>query len=239
MCIDIRKYKISGAKQMENGKRNKKAGRLERTKLTGGVAAVCIILAVATCEGIYGRCQAEAASPLKTGIVDISLEEYQMVEGKELPWTDGPVLLPGMEISKIPRIKNNGNDCYVRAKLTFTGIAEGDLLEQGIYGWEQKWQKAKDGYYYYTGILPSAQSVDLFQGLGVPENFPEELEGQTLQLRIDVEAIQSANPTPDDQAPATGDFGDMGYVCLLLLTLVSLPVLLLSRRRGSVKKIKL
>ena len=40
--------------------------------------------------------------------------------------------MPGDDISKIPRITNDGNDCYVRAKLEFSGT---DVdLEKELYG---------------------------------------------------------------------------------------------------------
>ena len=36
--------------------------------------------------------------------------------GKEVPWETEENVLPGGLISKIPRIVNDGADCYVRAK---------------------------------------------------------------------------------------------------------------------------
>lgn len=128
-----------------------------------------------------------------TGIVDIELDEYQMKDGKEGPYADAEDILPGQAISKIPRIHNAGNDCYVRAKLTLQGT-EQDI---GVFGMGEDWEKAEDGYFYYREILKTGEDTDLFQGIRIPEDFSQEEEGGTFSLRIGVDAIQSQNFRPD------------------------------------------
>lgn len=169
-----------------------KKGRRAVMIAGGCLAALCIG------GGVWARTRTEVTNHLTTGVVDIDLREYKRESGQEVAWEGIPVVLPGMEVSKIPRITNHGNDCYVRAKLDFTGLAE-DLakeLEQGIYGWKEGWQRAGDGYYYYTEVLSSEQGVDLFQGLEIPADFPESEAGKTFQLHIQADAIQSANVSP-------------------------------------------
>jgi len=129
-----------------------------------------------------------------TGIVDIELEEYEIKEGKEIPYENNKQVLPGKTISKIPRIENDGNDCWIRVKPTFKNIEH--LNDSNIFGISDEWVKAND-YYYYKNILKTDESVDFFQGLKIPTDFPQELENSNFQVIIDVDAIQSKNFSPD------------------------------------------
>ena len=172
--------------------------------------------------GLYAKSQTSVTNYIETGIVDIQLQEYQLQEGKEVLWQGTPIVLPGMEISKIPRITNHGNDCYIRAKLTFTGTYQNAELEEGIYGQSNQWVHAQDGYYYYREVLASTKCVDLFEGIKIPEDFPQE-EGKNFGLQIDVDAVQSANFQPDySQVSPWGDVEilDCGKEGLYDLTLL-------------------
>ena len=161
-------------------------------------------IAVCSCGLIYGMTSVEVTNEFQTGIVDIRLEEFQKVNDKEEAWEDNPTVLPGDTISKIPRIFNDGNDCYVRAKLTFRDTAE--LNDAHLFGISDKWLKADDGYYYYTEILPHGEDVDIFEGLNIPEDFAQKEEGEPFYIDIDVDAIQSKNFTPQfDLAKPWGD----------------------------------
>ncbi|QNM08279.1 hypothetical protein [Wansuia hejianensis] len=178
----------------------KRAGRQKsnRKEKTWRRAAVCGLLGTAgLIGGLYARSQTSVVNHLETGIVDISLQEYHLQEGTEVLWQGIPTVLPGMDISKIPRITNAGSDCYIRAKLTFTGTSQEKELEEGIYGQSDQWLHAEDGYYYYTEVLASEKSVDLFAGIKLPEDFLQEEEGREFELQIGVDAIQSANFQPD------------------------------------------
>lgn len=139
--------------------------------------------------------EAAVSNYISTGIIDIELEEHQIKNGKEAKWQDNPLLLPGADVSKIPRIHNRGSDCYVRASIGFRDLAVD--LERHIYGLGGSWVKKSDGYYYYTDILKTGESTDLFKGIQIPANFPQEAEGSAFHLDISVDAIQSQNFTPD------------------------------------------
>ena len=149
---------------------------------------------------IYGLTSVDVTNHFETGIVDIDLEEFQIIDGREMAWEDNPTIWPGDVISKIPRVFNSGNDCYIRAKITFRGTEY--LDESDLQGIGEKWIKADDGYYYYTDILPHGENVDIFQAVSIPEELPEEAEGKTFYINIDVDAIQSKNFTPDFEVAA-------------------------------------
>lgn len=55
-----------------------------------------------------------------SGKVAIRLEEFTVERGKEVSWKENPVVLPGDRLSKIARIFNRGEECYIRAAVVFT-----------------------------------------------------------------------------------------------------------------------
>ena len=151
--------------------------------------------AVLFCTGtIHAMTSVDVTNRFDTGIVDIELSEYQLNGDKEEKWVDKTEILPADEISKIPRIHNDGNDCYVRAKITYNDTTEID--DSCLYGMSDKWEKADDGYFYFTDILPHGEDVDIFQGIKIPVDFSQDNEGKSFSIDIDVDAIQSKNFVP-------------------------------------------
>lgn len=141
----------------------------------------------------YAREEVSVTNNLETGVVDIELNEYQLNNGKLEPYEDKKNILPGDNISKIPRIQNNGYDCYVRVKLESTN----EELINGIYGIEGEWIRCEDGYLYYTEILESKDYIDVFQGIRIQSDFKQDYEEYKMELTIDVDAIQAKNFIPD------------------------------------------
>ena len=124
----------------------------------------CVLLGSGTY--VYARPETSVTNHFSTGVVDINLDEYELTtNGGEEPFRDytgkkgkNPLIMPGDDISKIPRITNDGNDCYVRAKLEFSGT---DVdLEKELYGFPSGWEKHDDGYYYYKNILNTGDKID-------------------------------------------------------------------------------
>lgn len=143
---------------------------------------------------IQAMTETRVTNPVHTGVVDIDLSEYQVNEkGEEELWQDNPTVLPGMTISKIPRISNLGYDCYVRAKMDFD--IEG--MDQSYQELGEGWFLGEDGYYYCKKVLHHGDSTDIFQSIKIPEDFPQELEETQFHLDIKADAIQSKNFTPD------------------------------------------
>ncbi len=165
-----------------------------------------IIFCTSTLNCIYAMTSVEVTNHFETGIVDIRITEHQVKDGLECQWEDNPTILPGQEISKIPRIHNDGNDCYARAKIQVS--AEEDMeIRIEIQGISDKWLQADDGYYYYTEILKTEEYVDLFQSVYIPENFSEDMMEMNFTIDIIVEAIQAKNFTP--QFDLTKPWGDV------------------------------
>ena len=90
-------------------------------KKTGKISALLCGLLLIGISGIYGLPKAYVLYQANSGKVAIHLEEYRMNGEKEVPWETEENVLPGGLISKIPRIVNDGADCYVGRALTFSG----------------------------------------------------------------------------------------------------------------------
>ncbi len=62
---------------------------------------------------------------LKTGDINIQLDEFQLGKDlKEEPYDPPEILMPGDIISKIPRVTNLAEPCYIRAKISFPSSIE-------------------------------------------------------------------------------------------------------------------
>ena len=168
--------------------------------------AGCIlgILAIGT-GTVYAMSSLVFTNHFETGHVDIQVDGYQRKEDREIPWRSDGIVLPGDQISCIPRITNEGAECYVRAKVSLVSEEGREMGGQDgirLTGMEEQWIKAEDGYYYHQDPLLEGQSVDIFQGIRFPSDLSqEELENTQLELTVQVDAIQGANMTQDLSAP--------------------------------------
>ena len=73
----------------------------------------CFLAVFVLKENVYAAGWAEVLNGFETGIVDIEITEYQEIDGNEILWEDDQEIIPGKVISKIPRIRNNGCECYI------------------------------------------------------------------------------------------------------------------------------
>lgn len=135
---------------------------------------------------------------IKTGDVNIGIQEYEIKNGREVLYENSKTIFPGDIISKIPRITNYAEPCWIRAKVSF----ENDKSEQdgfsskNLLGISDNWV-LKGEYYYYTEILDYNESIDVFKEVMVPTEWTREHDGQNLSIEVLAEAIQAENFTPD------------------------------------------
>ena len=148
----------------------------------------------------YAAASAERVRYDSSEEVAICLQGLQEENGEMSPWREAPALLPGAVLSWVPRISNEGVDCYVRARWEFQDMAGKSVesLEAPIpWGMESNWLLAEDGYYYYTQILSSGKHVDVFQGIRIPDDLLQtQWEGKRVRMRVEVDAIQSSVVMP-------------------------------------------
>ncbi len=150
-----------------------------------------ILLLIMSISGIYSLSDEinKAESGLSTSAVDISMQEYN--QNNEIFLENGKRVMPGDEMTLIPRIKNIGIDCYLRAKITYTIDQETIITSDYIEGNYTSWTK-KDDYYYYDSILEKGKSIDLFNKIKVP-NMESTFQEKTIFIHIVVEAVQAKN----------------------------------------------
>ena len=118
----------------------------------------------------------KAESGLSTSAVDISIQEYN--QNNEIFLENGKRVMPGDEITLIPRINNLGIDCYIRAKITYTIDQETIITSDYIEGNYTSWTN-KDDYYYYDSILEKGKSIDLFDKVKIP-NLDIDYQGKVI-----------------------------------------------------------
>lgn len=134
---------------------------------------------------------------LSLGDVNIQLEEYEIKNGKEIKYINQKMVLPGETISKIPRIYNNGEDCWVRTKIDYSETINNseNFSDKNLIDIQNGWKKIGE-YYYYTKILKKGTSVDFFKGIVIPETWGNDRAGNKLKIELRTDAIQAANFTP-------------------------------------------
>ena len=92
--------------------------------LLAGAAVAGSILA---CTAAYARFSdsVTVTNHISVGDINISLRELEKKDGREMKYQDRRIVLPGDEISKIPRITNHSEPCWVRVKISYTDDLEG------------------------------------------------------------------------------------------------------------------
>lgn len=169
-----------------------------------GCAAASLLMGISGTYAYY-RSSVETINKIAVGDVNIGIWEYEEDGDGEKKY-EGPengIVLPSQVISKIPRITNYAEPCYVRVKPVFDAEETQDyrLGEEDLGGIEDVWLKAGE-YYYYPKVLGKQESVDFFRTITIPSAWTSEAEGQVLSVEIQAEAVQAANVTPDFTAEA-------------------------------------
>lgn len=101
----------------------------------------------------------------------------------------------GTSIEKKPSVKNTGaNACYIRMRVT---ISPEDIVE--ITGWNEKWTKESDGFYYYKDkVEPGKSTEPIFQGAEVKEDgFTGDVEITCYQEAVQAEATVESQRVTD------------------------------------------
>ena len=157
---------------------------------------MCSLVLCLTGGTIYALSETSVVNHLDTGVVDVKLNEYQLLEdGTEIVFQGEKMILPGMDVSVIPKISNEGTACYVRAKIDFVDVEQ--LGDHSLIGIDQNWVKCTDGYYYYVNAIDPLEAVKMFAGIHIPEDLDESMQNQTFSMNIQLDAIQSRNFYPD------------------------------------------
>ena len=167
-------------------------------KKTGKIGSILCLLALLGLTGIYALPKVYVLYQANTGKVDICLKEYMLEEGKEVPWKNGKDVLPGGFVSKIPRIRNDGAECYVRATVSFSSQKESEkpLSLENLEGISSDWVRDGD-YFYYKHTVKPGEKVELFQGIRIPWEWKTPDEDNVWKACVRAEAVQAEYFSPD------------------------------------------
>ena len=167
-------------------------------KKTGKIGSILCLLALLGLTGIYALPKVYVLYQANTGKVDICLKEYMLEEGKEVPWKNGKDVLPGGFVSKIPRIRNDGVECYVRATVSFSSQKESEkpLSLENLEGISSDWVRDGD-YFYYKHTVKPGEKVELFQGIRIPWEWKTPDEDNVWKACVRAEAVQAEYFSPD------------------------------------------
>ena len=173
---------------------------MDRKKTAIGIAIPALLAGMYAWAGSSNSITMQ--NKISTGVVNISLEEYQDVDGREESYQNNQIIVPGQTVSKIPEIKCLSEPCYVRCSVRWElpgqDAASGifPVTDGCIQGIGEGWVEA-GGYWYYTKALGNSECVRLFDGIRFPEFSAGDMCGQEIDVIISADAIQAANFTPD------------------------------------------
>lgn len=177
---------------------------MKRELLIFSVLAICVaILAAGTIA--FFNAEDTAHNVITSGSVNIAVVET-MLDGTELkafPEEGITGVMPGSTVSKIVSIRNTGrSDAWIRVRVSIeVKDGEGLPLDTGVVGFtvEGPWFNGEDGYYYYSEAVPAERETQvLFREVRFDPDMGNEYQNCTAYIKIEAEAVQTANnPIPD------------------------------------------
>ena len=161
------------------------------------LSAVLCLMPGMSSPGAVRSYSVEAENRIRTGDVNISLEEYELDEdGREVPYQDGKTVVPGQTVDKIVKIKNEAENVWVRAKAEYETDGPAKLDDSALKGIGEKWIRAGE-YFYYTEPLEEGETILFFRQLTVPPEWDEAAAGMGFSAAVTAQAVQADNFTPD------------------------------------------
>lgn len=178
-----------------------------RPKTKTFIAAVVVLLLLVTVWGsvAYYVTIETAHNVVSSGGVDIAL--FELVDendenGNPKYFSDIHNAAPGETYSKIPYVENlDTGSAWLRNALKVT-VTTSDGVVHEIDDWstilaididEGNWT-LNGGYYYYDTALAAGEKTEpMFHSVTIRDDLPAEYLSSTITLKIDAEAVQSAN----------------------------------------------
>ena len=182
--------------EMEEMGETSPASRKKQKIILAAVLLICMAI-FATGTLAYFTAEETAYNVITTGILSMDLVEE--TTGGE-PWPEGGIngVMPGMDVDKIPYVRNNGGiDFYTRMSVAMKVIGEnGNELSTEYISLNintDKWTK-QDGFYYYNGIVkPGKETEPLFTVVSFDEDMPNAYMNARIEIDVHADAVQSKN----------------------------------------------
>lgn len=162
------------------------------------VIAICTSIAVIACIAVYAAEVYEISfhNELKTGSVDIKIEQYEKTEQGEKLIDPGEVM-PNQDVSYIPRVTNLRSDGYVRVKVELKMDKEitRPLTIDDVYDVGREWIQRGE-YFYNTEVMKTNETSDLFGGFHIPAEWAQD-NASGFKFSVTADVIQDDNFEPD------------------------------------------
>ncbi|MBR2710002.1 hypothetical protein IKE72_02905 [Candidatus Saccharibacteria bacterium] len=178
--------------------------RLKTKSCVAAVASLALLLTIWGSVAYYVTVET-AHNVVSTGGVDIALFELtnELDEhGEPKYFTDIKNAVPGGTYSKIPYVENHDTgSAWIRSSLKVTVTTADGVIHEisdpftilSVDLNEENWT-LNGGYYYYGLALAAGEKTEpLFTTVKISESLPAEYLSSTISLKIDCEAVQSAN----------------------------------------------
>lgn len=165
------------------------------------IALLVICLAIAAYgTSAYFTYEETATNVITSGSIKVELQEWSDTGNGLVPFEDIDGVLPGMEISKIVQVKNNGGQsAWVRVSAD-----KGIQLAEGVtgdvdlslisYDLNTEFWTEKDGFYYYNTILqPNEVTEPLFTKVIFSATMSNMYQNSKAVIDVTAQATQVAN----------------------------------------------
>jgi len=172
------------------------ASRKKQRLILAAVLVICMAI-FATGTLAFFTAEETAHNVITTGMLEMKLIE--LTENNQ-PWPEEGVsgVMPGMEVVKIPYVKNTGGvDFWVRMSVSMKVIAEdgSELSDRYItldiddVNWT-----GQDGYYYYnSAVEPDGETEPLFTKVTFDPDMHNAYMNAKVEIDVHAEAVQSRN----------------------------------------------
>jgi len=182
--------------EMEEMGETSPASRKKQKIILAAVLVICMAI-FATGTLAYFTAEETAYNVITTGILSMDLVEE--TTGGE-PWPEGGIngVMPGMDVDKIPYVKNNGGiDFWTRMSVSMKVTGEnGNELSAEYISLDIKtedWTK-QGGFYYYNGVVePGRETEPLFTKVSFSTDMPNAYMNARIEIDVHADAVQSRN----------------------------------------------
>jgi len=181
---------------------------MKKKLLAASLITVCISLP-AYSTFAYFTAEDKAHNIVKAGGVDISIVEWQMQNGKRVPYpTDAPIkIMPDTRVSKIPTVESYEQDTYIRVNLKIIiKDKDGNVIELTddeikkfikIQINEEYWltRDPDDGWWYYRVPVGGGKATEpLFEEVFFSgADMGNEFSLCTIEIDVNAQGVQAAN----------------------------------------------
>ena len=149
------------------------------------VLAISLIAVIVLALGSFAYLSKTGTSRSKVASSNLKVKLLLTEDGKEL--SQGEIkVMPGESRQIAAGVKNVGKeDAWIRVK-----IGSLELLE--LSGRNDEDWKEKDGYWYYSKIVPSGEETSpLFRGVKASEEAGNDDAGKSVDLKIEAQGTQA------------------------------------------------